>query len=105
MVVVVDRLLEMLGKVRIPPALPPIYPTDLPPEHPEQDRTFAPPDRVLLEASPSGVVSLGPVLQVPACTLMTQFTSFVYFLLMYISPHIVYGHTYQFCRCPRQSEG
>ena len=81
MVVVVETLLEISGKVRMPFELPPMYPTDSEPEHPEQDRIIAPPERILLEDSASGVVSLGPVVHVPADMSRIQFTSFVWYPL------------------------
>ncbi len=78
MVVVVDARLDMFGKVREPSVLPPMYPTDSEPEHPEQEMIFAPPERVLVDDSASLIVSLGPVVHLPAETSRIQFTSFVY---------------------------
>jgi hypothetical protein len=72
----VDTVLEIFENVRVPSVLPPIYPTDSDPEHPEQDITFAPPVSTLLDDSASGVVSVGPVAQVLADTSRIQFTAF-----------------------------
>lgn len=44
----------------VPSLDPPMYPTDLPPEQPLQDRVTAPLDKLLLGDSASGVVSAGP---------------------------------------------
>ena len=74
--VFVVALLETPLNLRVPSLEPPIYPTDLPPEQPLQERILAPLDKVLEEDSASGVVSAGP--GVHACWLeMTQLGSFV----------------------------
>ena len=74
-VVVVATVLEIPSNVNVPPGEPPMYPTDSEPEQPEQDRIMAPLARILEEDSASGVVSLGPPLQVPAEMERIQFTS------------------------------
>lgn len=75
---VVATELEISGNVNVPPGLgPPIYPTSVALEQPEQERSLAPPERICGEASASGVVSEGPVVQVPATMLRIQFTSLV----------------------------
>jgi hypothetical protein len=75
--VVVAAVLLMPLKVRVPPGLgPPMYPTELLPEHPEHAMIFAPDARAFVLASASGVVSDGAVLQVPAAAFMIQFTRF-----------------------------
>ena len=52
---------------------------DLEPEQPLQDMLFAPPESVLVLASASGVVSLGPLAHEPE--FRTQFTSLFWDLL------------------------
>lgn len=55
-----------------------MYPTSEPPEQPEQETSFAPDAICCWEDSASGVVSLGPALQVPDERLGIQFTWFFY---------------------------
>jgi hypothetical protein len=86
MVVVTAAVLEIAGKVRVPPAEPPMYPTSEEPEQPEQETSFAPDARELLDDSPSGVVSLGPALHVPAEALIIQFTLLAYDSSVFPSP-------------------
>ena len=78
-VVVVATVLEIPSNVNVPPGEPPIYPTDLEPEQPEQDCTLAPLATTFEEDSASGVVSEGPALQVPLLMERIQFTSLCYF--------------------------
>jgi hypothetical protein len=89
MVVVVATVLEIPVNVNVPPGDgPPIYPTSVVFEHPEQERSLAPPPNVVPEASASGVVSLGPADHVPAAILRVQFTSLV---KVAVVPDIVNG--------------
>jgi hypothetical protein len=63
-------------KVKVPPGEgPPIYPMSEVLEHAEQVKILAPPPQELVDDSASGVVSEGPVVQVPAAILRIQLTS------------------------------
>jgi hypothetical protein len=73
-VVTVELVLEIDGKVSVPPDELPIYPIALLPEHPEQVTTLAPPARIFELASASTIVSEGPTDQVPADGFIIQLT-------------------------------
>lgn len=76
-VVLVVALLVIPLNWRAPSLEPPMYPTDLLPEQPLQERVTAPLDKVLEEDSASGAVCVGEVVQA-SCWEMTQLSSFVY---------------------------
>lgn len=67
-------MLDIEGKVRVPPTDPPMYPISEEPEQPLQDTVLAPEARMLEELSASGVVSLGPDFHVPDGMSRIQFT-------------------------------
>jgi hypothetical protein len=65
MVLLVEALLSTPTIRSVPSDGPPIHPTAWAPEQPLQEVVFAPLERVLVEDSASGLVSVGPAVHVP----------------------------------------